>query len=331
MTSLVAPRARPPVARLVAGLAAAATLALAGAWPQHAQAQGAPRQVEVILPYAAGGGVDAMGRAFAREAARLTGQAWTVVNRDGGAGTIGFTALTRATPDGGTLVFSPASPLTNSPFLVKTMPYRNEQVEPVCQVFENVFTVAVRADSPIQSLQDLVARAKAAPGTLSYGHAGNGSVPHMAVAAVAKALGVQFNAIPFRGDAALLPQLMGGQLDFAAPAVSSITGKGLRVLAVLADKRHPAVPDVPALTELGYPAVTPGLNGVYAPAGTPAATLAQLQDLCRQVLDSDGFRQSAQALQQVPAYLTAAQFKARIQATYKLHADLVPELKLERN
>lgn len=289
------------------------------------------RNVEVILPYAAGGGVDAMGRAFAREAAQLTGQSWIVVNRDGGAGVIGFTALSRAPADGHTLVFSPASPLTNSPFLMKTMPYRSEQIEPLCQVFENVFTIAVRQDSPIKSLQDLVARAKAAPGSLSYGHAGNGSVPHLGVAAVEKALGIEFNAIPFRGDGALLPQLMGGQLDFAAPALSSIKGKGLRVLVVLSEKRHPSMPDVASLSELGYPAVVPGLNGLYAPAGTPADVLAKLQNLCQKVLETEGFKQSAQTLQQVPAYLSAEQFKTRIQNTYRLHADLVPRLNLEKN
>ena len=289
------------------------------------------RNVEIILPYAAGGGVDAMGRASAREAARITGQSWVAVNRDGGAGVIGFSALTRAAADGHTLVFSPASPLTNAPFLTKTMPFRNDQVEPVCQVFENVFSIAVRPDSPIQSMQDLAARAKAAPGKLAYGHAGAGSVPHMGVAAVAKALGLQLNGIPYRGDGAMLPQLMGGQLDFGAPALSSISGKGLRVLAVLADKRHPAVPDVPSLTELGYPAVTPGLNGVYAPAGTPRAMLDQLQALCQQVLASDGFRQSAQTLQQTPVFLNAAQFKSRIDSTYRAHAELVPDLGLEKN
>lgn len=289
------------------------------------------RNVEVILPYAAGGGVDAMGRAFAREAAQLTGQNWLVVNRDGGAGTIGFTALTRAAADGNTLVFSPASPLTNSPFLLKTMPFRSEQIEPVCQVFENVFAIAVRQDSPIKSMQDLVTRAKAAPGKLSYGHAGTGSVPHLGVAAVEKELGIELNPIPFRGDGALLPQLLGGQLDFAAPALSSITGKGLRVLVVLAEKRHSAMPDVPSLADLGYPSVVPGLNGIYAPAGTPLETIAKLQNLCQKVLETDGFKQVAQSLQQVPSFLNAQQFKARIQKTYRLHSDLVPRLNLEKN
>jgi len=93
-----------------------------------------------------------MGRAFAREASRLTGQSWVVVNRDGGAGVVGFAALAKAAADGHTLVFSPASALTNAPFLVKAMPFKNEQIEPVCQVFENVFTITVRADSPITSI-----------------------------------------------------------------------------------------------------------------------------------------------------------------------------------
>lgn len=296
-----------------------------------ASAQDKAAGTELILPYAAGGGVDLMARAFAREAARITGQSWVVVNRDGAAGVIGFSTLARAKPDGATLVFSPASPLTNSPFLTKSMPFRNDQIEPVCQVFENVFTISVRADSPFKTLKDLMDKAKAAPGTLSYGHAGNGSVPHLGVAAVAKAIGVQLNAIPFKGDAALLPQLIGGHLDFGAPAISSIKDKGLRVLALLSDKRHPALPDVPSLSELGYPSVTPGLNGIYAVAGTPPAVLAQLQATCQKVLESDGFKQAAQGLGQVPVYLTAAQFKARIQNTYRVHAELVPELNLEKN
>ena len=323
-------------ARTVGRMPALILIALLGL-PQFAAAQApAPdryptRNVELILPYAAGGGVDAMGRAFAREASRLTGQTWVVVNRDGGAGTIGFAALSRAAADGHVLAFSPASPLTNAPFLMKSMPYKNEQIEPICQVFENVFSIAVRQDSPIKSLPDLVARAKAAPGKLSYGHAGAGSVPHLGVAAVEKALNIKFNGIPYRGDGPMLPQLMSGELDFAAPALSSIAGKGLRVLAVLSDARQPSLPDVPALTDLGYPAVTPGLNGLFAPTGLPRPLLEQLQGICQKVLEADDFKKVASTLQQTPAFLGAAAFKARIDKTYRTHAELVPDLKLEKN
>jgi tripartite-type tricarboxylate transporter receptor subunit TctC len=289
------------------------------------------RTVSLILPYAAGGGVDLMGRAFAKEASRISGQSWVVVNRDGAAGVIGFTALSKSVADGATLVFAPASALTNAPFLTKSMPFKNEQIEPVCQVFENVFAIAVKPDSPIKSLQDLIAQAKASPGKLSYGHAGAGSVPHLAIASVEKALGIKFNAIAFRGDGAMLPQLMGGHIDFGAPGISSIGGKGLRVLATLAEQRHPALPDTPALTELGYPAVTPGLNGLYAPAGTSKENLEQLQTLCKQTLESEDFKKSAATLQQTPSYLPAVQFKARIDKTFRSNAELIPDLNLEKN
>src|SRR5690606_9267224 len=121
---------------------AAASACAQGAYPT--------KTVEVIMPYAAGGGVDAMARAFSREASRISGQQWVVNNRPGGGGTIGFAALANATPDGYTVVFAPASALTNAPFLIKKMAFRSEQIEPVCQVFENVFAIAVKNDSPVK-------------------------------------------------------------------------------------------------------------------------------------------------------------------------------------
>lgn len=288
------------------------------------------KRLEVILPYAAGGGVDAMARAFSEEASKLTQQQWVVVNRPGGGGTIGFSALAHAQPNGYTVVFSPASALTNAPFLVSKMPFKPEQIEPVCQVFENVFALAVRPDSPIRSLQDLIEKAKTSPGSVSYGHAGPGSVPHLSVSAIEKSLGITLNGIGYRGDGQMLPDLLGGHVDFGAPAISSLGGKNLRVLAVLADKRHPAIPEAPSMSDLGYPATTPGLNGVYVPAGTPEPIVKKLESLCQTIVESKAFIDASANLQQVPAYLSAAQFKARLQATYKENAELTRELNIEK-
>ena len=289
------------------------------------------KNIELILPYAAGGGVDAMARAFAREASRLTQSPWTVVNRDGAAGLVGFTALANSNADGYTLVFSPASPLVISPWVTRTMPFRTERITPVCQVFENVFTIAVRTESPIRSVPELIALARSNPGKLSYGHAGTGSVPHLSIAALEKSLGVRFNPVPYRGDGQMIPQLMAGELDFGTPAISSIGGKPMRLLAVLADKRQPGAPDVPAITQLGLPPVTPGLNGIYAPTGTPPAVLEKLQSVCQRVTESEDFRKSAQTLQQVPAWLSAAQFRQRIDETARTNGELIPAMNLEKN
>lgn len=308
---------------------AVAALLLAGAgW---AQAPYPARQVELILPYAAGGGVDAMGRAFAREASKIAGAPFVLVNRDGAAGMLGFAALANAAPDGYTLVFSPASPLVITPYVVRSMPFKVERIEPVCQVFENVFSIAVRQESPIKSMEDLVARARANPGKLSYGHAGAGTAPHLSVGSIEKTLGIKFNQIPYRGDGPMLPQLLGGELDFGAPAISSIVGKNLRVLAVMSEKRHPGVPEAPTLAQLGYPPVEPGLNGVYAAAGTPRAVIDQVQAICQKVVESEDFRKTAQTLQQAPAYLPGALFKARLERVSRNHAELIPAMNLEKN
>ncbi len=313
------------------GLAVALSVLLStGATAQTAPAYPSG-PVEIILPYSAGGGVDAMARAFAREAGRETSQQWVVNNREGAGGVVGYTALARAKPDGSTIMFSPATPLTNSPFVNSKMPFKGSEIEPVCQVFENVFAIAVREESPIRSMTELLARAQVNPGGVSYGHAGPASVPHLSMAAIERATKVKFNPIAYRGDGAMLTDALGGTLDFSVPAISSIVGKKMRVLAVLSDKRQPALPDAPSLGEFGYPVISPGLNGLYVPAGTPKAVVTKLEGICRKVTSAPAYIESAKGLLQVPKFLTAAQFKSRIANTYKIHAELVPDLKLEKN
>ncbi|RYF51859.1 MAG: tripartite tricarboxylate transporter substrate binding protein, partial [Comamonadaceae bacterium] len=285
--------------------------------------------VELIVPYSAGGGVGAMARVFAQQAQAATQQNWVVMHREGAGGVVGFTALANARPTGYTVMFSPASPLTNSPFVNPKMPFQAEQIEPVCQIFENVFSVAVTENSTLKSFNELVAKAKSQPGAVSYGHAGPASVPHLSLAAIERDSGMKLNAIAYRGDAPAIQDLMGGVLDFSAPAISSLPGKPLRVLAVLSDKRHPAYADVPTVRELGYTVISPGLNGLYVPKGTPAPVVARLEAICKQVTQSPAFAESAKSLYQVPSYLPAAQFKERIAQTYKVHAALVPGMKLE--
>lgn len=320
------------LAHLIRRVAGVATVALLS--PAVAVASSADnypnRRLEVILPYAAGGGVDAMARAFSNQASRLMGQSWVVVNRPGGGGTIGFAALANAKPDGYTIVFSPASALTNAPFLINNMPFDIEQIEPVCQVFENVFSIAVTSDSPISSVNDLIQAAKSDPGSLSYGHAGPGSVPHLSVAALEKELGIELNGVGYRGDGQMLPDLIGGHLDFGAPAISSLSGQDLNVLAVLAENRHPALPDVPSMTDLGLPATTPGLNGLYVPVGTPEPIIRKLESACEHVVKSEAFTEAASRLQQAPAYLPADAFKARLKATYDDNESLMKGLDLQR-
>ena len=297
----------------------------------QAQPAGYPnRMIELIVPYSAGGGVSAMARAFAAEASKESGQQWVVATREGAGGVVGFASLARARPDGYSIVFSPASPMTNAPFLNSHIPFKNSEIQPVCQIFENVFAVATRKESEIRTFPELIQKAKATPGALSYGHSGPGTVGHLSMATVERTLNVSFNAIAYRGDAPLLTDAMGGTLDFAAPAISSLAGKDLRVLAVLSSRRHPSLPNTPAISEFGVNGITPGLNGLFVPAGTPRPIVDRLEKICQKVTASSIFGESAKGLMQVPQFLDSSRFKDRIDNAYKVNETLVPGLKLEK-
>jgi tripartite-type tricarboxylate transporter receptor subunit TctC len=125
------------------------------------------RQIEMIIPYAAGGGVDIIGRAVAAAMSEHLGQAIVMVNRDGAGGTLGFNVLASAAADGYTLGAGPTTPISSSPYLVKGVRYRVESFEYICQVFENVFAIVVAPDSRFKSARDLLSAAAANPGTLS--------------------------------------------------------------------------------------------------------------------------------------------------------------------
>lgn len=289
------------------------------------------RNIEVIVPYAAGGGVDVMARTFADEASRAMGQQWVILNREGAGGVIGFSTLARAKPDGYTIAFSPASPMTNAPFINANMPFRNDQIEPVCQVFENVFAIAVKPDSPIKSFSDLMEKAKAQPGRLAFGHAGPASVGHLSLALIERETRVKFNQVPYRGDSPAMTDLMSGTLDFAALGVGTLAGKNVRVLAVLSAKRHPALPDVPSVTEFGAPANSQGLNGLYVPTGTPKPVIERIEAVCQKVVSSPAFADRVAKQSQVVSFLNAQAFKSLINKTYATHEGLVPGLSLNKN
>jgi tripartite-type tricarboxylate transporter receptor subunit TctC len=299
--------------------------------PVLAESDFPARPIEVIVPYSSGGGVSNMARAFALEASQAMGAAWVVVNKDGAGGVVGFSALARAKPDGYTIAFSPASPVTNAPFVHLNMPFRNEQIEPVCQIFENVHAIVVRAESPLRSFEELVALVRTKPDTVAFAHSGPASVGQLSIAMLERAAKIKFNAIAYRGDAPALLDTLNGAVDFATLGVGTVTGKHVRLLAVLSEKRHPSFPDVPSVGEFGYPTNSQGLNGLWVPASTPRAIVEQYAAVCKKVATSPVFVERVKAMSQVMGYLDASDFKARIEKTFRTHEALVPSLKIEKN
>ena len=287
------------------------------------------KPVTVIVPFQAGQGVDIMARALAVELARITGQAFPVVNREGAAATIGFAALANAKPDGYTISISPNTPLTVAPHLIKSVTYTYDAFIPVCQSFENVMAVFVGPGSPHRTLKELITAAQAQPGKVNWATTGVGSVPHLSGAALMQSAKLEATHVPFRGEPQILQQLLSNEITFAAASVSGMAGKGVRPLAVFAEQRHSAFPDVPTLAELGYPAGVPGLNGVFAPKGTPEPVLVVMEKACADATASEGFRTSAARLHQRVAYLGRRDFDRRLRNDYDEKARLIKSLNLQ--
>jgi len=270
-----------------------------------------------------------MARNLVAAAAAQFSQPFVVVNRDGASGTIGFGQLAGAQPDGYTLGAGPTTPISIAPHLMKSVKFRVDSFEYICQSFENVFTIAVPLDSPFRSIADMIAGARATPGKLSYGHSGVGTVPHLSVANLAYRSGIDVHGVPYRGESAMLPDLIAGRVDFGSPSVALALGQKVRVLAVFADGRHPAFPDAPTFTELGMPSMPPGLNGLFAPKGTPHEVLVPLERACEQATRAEPFRAAAQRLSQRIAYLNGAAFAERARVDYRYKGELIKALDIK--
>jgi tripartite-type tricarboxylate transporter receptor subunit TctC len=266
----------------------------------------------MLLGFSAGGSVDIMARGVAEEMSSLLGQRFVVMNREGASGVVAMSAVAGAAPDGYLLGVGPATPVTNVPH-VQSLPYRLDSFEYVCQTFRNPFTVSVRSDSPHKSLDELLRAAKAAPGKLSYGHAGHASIPHLAAVDLLQKAGAEALDVPFKGDAAMLPALLGGQVDFGIPSVLSAAGQKerLRVLHV-------------------FPPPHQGLNGVFAPKGTPAPVLQALEGACEKAVKSAKLAELAKRYHAEPAYLGAADFARAVADDYRLKGELIKTLPLRK-
>ncbi|MCK8787682.1 tripartite tricarboxylate transporter substrate binding protein [Roseomonas sp. NAR14] len=311
----------------------AAVLALAAARAGCALAQeGLPRTVTLVVPFSAGSVVDIMARPFAEalRAALGGGTSVVVLNREGGGGAVGAAAVATARPDGGTLYFGPSGMLTTLPFLVPGLPYAWGALEPVCQTFENIFVVAVPADSPYHSLAALLAAGKARPEDLAWGDAGPGTVGNLITLELSKLSGARMTHVPYRSSSQMILDTQSGAVAFSIPTYATVRGQNLRLLAVAAEERQPTMPEVPTLRELGFDVDWRGFGGIMAPRGTPPALLRRLEAACLEAVRSESYRAMAANTGQIAPPLDAAAFGARLQAEYRNADSFLREMGLAR-
>lgn len=260
-------------------LTAVAAITLCGA----AQAQGYPsRPIRMIVPYAAGGAADITARVVAKEMALTLGVPVVVDNRGGANGNIGTDLVAKANPDGYTVLFAASGPIVVNHAMYAKLPYDPlKDLMPVSQATSFQYALVVSATSPLQSLDQLVQKAKANPGMLSYGSSGVGGGAHLAGALLERVSNAPMTHVPYKGNAPALADLLGGQLGFTfdtvVTAVPQITGGKLRAFAVTGPRRSPLLPNVPTMEELGHRGfVVTQFQGLFVPARTDAAIVERL-------------------------------------------------------
>jgi tripartite-type tricarboxylate transporter receptor subunit TctC len=259
------------VRRHVAALLAA--LALGGAGTAAAQPYPA-KPVRIVVPYVAGGSADITARTVAQKLTGSLRQSFVVENRGGANGMLGTDAVAKAAPDGYTLLLVASGPVVVNPALYAKVPYDPvKDLAPITQATTYQYVLVVPASSPISGITELIAEANARPGQLSYGSTGIGGGNHLAGELLALMTRTRLNHIPYKGSAAALADLLGGQLTFmfdtVVTSVPQIYGGKLRPFAVTGPRRAAVLPKVPTMAEAGFRGFEiTQWQGFFAPAGT---------------------------------------------------------------
>ena len=298
--------------------------------PGQAQDNYPSRIVKIVNPFLAGSTTDILARAIAVGLSSRLGQQFIIENKPGAGGALGALSVVRTDPDGYTLLFAPALVLSVHPQARTDIGYKLDALVPICQTFVNAMALAVRPDSPIKNVADLVAAAKTRPGALNYGHQGPLTIPHLAMEEFLQVAGIDIKDIPFRGEPLVLTDLLGGRLDVASIVLGSASGQNIRVIGIFAETRHPAFPDVPTVKEQGYDVSPASFGGLLAPAGTPTPIMTKLAAACAGAAKDDGYAIVAKrAAQPTDYYADAATFRQRLQRDIETKVRVLKRLKTQ--
>jgi tripartite-type tricarboxylate transporter receptor subunit TctC len=267
-------------------LFAALTGVVVSAVSAAAQAPGdyPTRPIRIIVPQAAGSGIDIQARLLAQKMGELWGQQGVVENRPGANAILGMEAAAKAAPDGYTLVYAPVSSLTGNQHIYKKLPYDPlRDFAPITQTVANPLGAVVSPASGLKSLNDVVARAKQNPGQVNYGSFGIGNLTHMMGELLSLAADIKMTHVPYRGQTPAITDVLGGQIPLAFTTTAGVTDHieagRLTLLATFGQERDEQFPNAPTPYELGYKSVIiVGWAGLLAPAGTSPQIVAKLHD-----------------------------------------------------
>jgi tripartite-type tricarboxylate transporter receptor subunit TctC len=308
-------------------LASLATPALAQSWAPS-------RSIRLIAPYAPGGGVDTASRLLAVPMTTYLGQNVVVENRGGAGGSIGAAEVARAAPDGHTVMID-AMAHTVNPALMRGLPFDYATAfTPISQVLIWPQILIVHPSLPVRNLAEFVAHVRARPGQLSYGSSGNATAAHLASALLLNRAGLEMVHVPYRGGAPALQDLIAGNVAFVFGTVASslqLAQEGrVRAIAVSSATRLPGLPDVGTVAEQGFPGFELNeWNGLYAPAGLPAAAAQRWHGAVRHALADPAVRTRLEALGAIPLGTDPEAFARYVREQREAMARLVREARIE--
>ena len=280
-----------------------------------AQAQSYPNRAVRVIVAAQTGGPDIVARVVAAELQAQMGQPFVVENQGGANGIVGATSVAKAAPDGYTLLVYSSGFVIN-PAMHKSLPYDTEKdFTPVTNLVSNGgLFFAVANNLPPKTLQEFVDYAKKSPNPLAYSTPGVGNTWHLAMEVFNHMNGLKMTHIPYKGGGPATAALASGEVQvmFASPAplMPHYKGGKVRVLATWGESRHPALPDVPTLKELGYDAQFSQWTGLFVPAGTPEPVIAKLREAARAAIEDPAFKAALAKVETPVQYLDQPQFRA---------------------
>ena len=299
-----------------------------------ASAQDYPvRPITLIVPFPPGGVADNVARPVAQALGKQLGQPVIIENKQGAGGGIGMAQVAKAKPDGYTLLLalSSISIIPEADKVLGRSPlFTLDQLTPIARFTADPVVLAVRSDSPWKTYAEFIAYAKTNPRKMNYGSSGNYGTMHVPMEMLGVASGASFTHVPFTGAAPAVTALLGGSLDAVASGPSTVVqhvkaGK-LRVLANWGPERHPALPDVPTLKELGVNVEFVQWAGLFAPSATPDPIVNALRKAARDIQDDPAFKQTFITLQMPLAYLDAPAFRSYWDIDAKKMADVVQRI-----
>jgi len=288
---------------------------------QAALAQYPTRPVHIVVPYPAGGAVDAFARVLTQQLSELWGQQVVVDNRPGASTMIGAEQVAKSPPDGYTLLLTAELTLVIVPHLYEKIPYDPlRDFTPIVALVSATQALVANPSLPVKTVKDLVALAKAKPGQLTYGSFGNGSTGHLNMEVLQAMTGARFNHIPYNGAGPAMNDVIGGHIDFMLAALSIVKGNvqagKLRMIGVGSNHRSSEFPDVPTISESGAPGFeAKSWFGLVAPAGTPPDVIRKINQDVTKVISDRAFAEKFLAAQGLePITGTPEQFAALVRA-----------------